>query len=75
MFVLRAFATGLLMLAAKVQAAGVPGDCTQLIVGIAPSWNAMRGELRLFETYRLADEPFTIEPTPEALKAMNARLH
>ena len=26
----------------------------------------------LIETYRLADEPFTIEPTPEALEAMNA---
>jgi hypothetical protein len=26
----------------------------------------------LIETYRLADEPFTIEPTSEALKAMNA---
>jgi hypothetical protein len=25
----------------------------------------------LIETYRLADEPFTIEPTPEALEAMN----
>ncbi|PYJ69378.1 MAG: hypothetical protein DME76_09180, partial [Verrucomicrobia bacterium] len=28
---------------------GVPGDCTQLILGIAPTWNSMRGELRLFE--------------------------
>jgi hypothetical protein len=26
----------------------------------------------LIETYRLADEPFTIEPTFEALEAMNA---
>jgi hypothetical protein len=26
----------------------------------------------LIETYRLADEPFTIEPTPEVLEAMNA---
>jgi hypothetical protein len=26
----------------------------------------------LIETYRLADVPFTIEPTPEALEAMNA---
>jgi hypothetical protein len=26
----------------------------------------------LIETYRLADEPYTIEPTPEALEAMNA---
>jgi len=28
---------------------GVPNDCTQLIVGIAPTGNSMRGELRLFE--------------------------
>jgi hypothetical protein len=26
----------------------------------------------LIEVYRLAEEPFTIEPTPEALEAMNA---
>lgn len=30
-------------------AAGVPGDCTQLIVGVAPDWNSMRGKVRLFE--------------------------
>src|SRR5947207_4436496 len=30
-------------------AAGVPDDCTQLIVGIAPDWNSMRGQLQLFE--------------------------
>src|SRR5947207_11452995 len=28
---------------------GVPDDCTQLILGIAPTWNSMRGELHLFE--------------------------
>src|SRR3954452_13783714 len=50
MVVLRAFATGLLMLLfANVQAVGVPDDCTQLIVAIAPTWNSMRGELGLFE--------------------------
>ena len=31
---------------------GVPDDCTQLILGIAPTWNSMRGELRLFERAR-----------------------
>src|SRR6202163_1481625 len=31
------------------EAAGVPDDCTQLIVGIAPDWNSMRGTLQLFE--------------------------
>src|SRR2546423_5310222 len=30
-------------------AAGVPDDCTQLIVGLAPDWNSMRGEMQLFE--------------------------
>src|SRR2546423_14397963 len=30
-------------------AAGVPDNCTQLIVGIAPDWNSMRGEMQLFE--------------------------
>ena len=30
-------------------AAGVPDDCTQLIVGIAPDWNSMNGKLQLFE--------------------------
>jgi hypothetical protein len=28
---------------------GVPDDCTQLILGMAPTWNSVRGELRLFE--------------------------
>src|SRR5438874_9283951 len=41
---------GILMaLAAAGYADGVPEDCTQLIVGIAPSWNSMRGHLQLFE--------------------------
>src|SRR5947207_14941181 len=39
----------LLFLCADTYADGVPGDCAQLIVGIAPTWNSMRGELRLFE--------------------------
>jgi L,D-peptidoglycan transpeptidase YkuD (ErfK/YbiS/YcfS/YnhG family) len=30
-------------------AAGVPDDCAQLIVGVAPDWNSMRGEMQLFE--------------------------
>jgi L,D-peptidoglycan transpeptidase YkuD (ErfK/YbiS/YcfS/YnhG family) len=36
-------------LAAAGRAAGVPDDCTQLIVGIAPGWDSMRGHLRRFE--------------------------
>ena len=38
-----------LVLASSAHAAGVPDDCTQLIVSTAPDWNSMRGELRLFE--------------------------
>src|SRR3954464_7803386 len=30
-------------------AAGVPEECTQLIVGLAPDWNSMHGEMQLFE--------------------------
>jgi L,D-peptidoglycan transpeptidase YkuD (ErfK/YbiS/YcfS/YnhG family) len=39
----------LLMCAASGYAAGVPDDCTQLIVGISPGWDSMRGHLQLFE--------------------------
>lgn len=38
-----------LALLASGYAAGVPDDCTQLIVGISPNWNSMRGHLQLFE--------------------------
>jgi len=40
---------GVILLAGGSYAAGVPDDCTQLIVGIAPDWNSMRGHLQLFE--------------------------
>src|SRR5881392_2810176 len=47
---LRCLSTFLLIwLASNAHADGVPDDCTQLILGIAPTWNSMRGELRLFE--------------------------
>jgi L,D-peptidoglycan transpeptidase YkuD (ErfK/YbiS/YcfS/YnhG family) len=39
----------LLWLTSNTRAGGVPDDCTQLILGIAPTWDSMRGELRLFE--------------------------
>jgi L,D-peptidoglycan transpeptidase YkuD (ErfK/YbiS/YcfS/YnhG family) len=42
----------LIWLASNAYADGVPDDCTQLILGIAPTWNSMRGELRLFERSR-----------------------
>src|SRR5262249_42123275 len=42
----------LTLVTASAPAEGVPDDCTQLILGIAPTWNSMRGELRLFERPR-----------------------
>jgi hypothetical protein len=39
----------LLLLTPTGQAADVPDDCTQLIVGLAPGWDSMRGQVRLFE--------------------------
>src|SRR5437764_4079443 len=50
MSISRCLATCLLMVVCiHAYAEGVPNDCTQLIVGIAPTWNSMRGELRLLE--------------------------
>jgi L,D-peptidoglycan transpeptidase YkuD (ErfK/YbiS/YcfS/YnhG family) len=40
---------GLLFLPSSVRAAGVPNDCKQLIVAVAPDWNSMRGELQRLE--------------------------
>src|SRR3954468_15884737 len=45
-------------------AAGVPDDCTQLIVGIAPDWNSMRGHLQLFERTAGADRSAVSQPVP-----------
>ena len=44
--------SGLVAIAGNALAEGVPKDCTQLIVGIAPDWNSMRGRLQLFERPR-----------------------
>jgi L,D-peptidoglycan transpeptidase YkuD (ErfK/YbiS/YcfS/YnhG family) len=64
MCTLRIFVICLLALpGVNVFADGVPEDCTQLILGIAPTWNSMRGELRLFERslggdWKLVEGPF-----------------
>lgn len=42
----------LVLIGSSARAAGVPGDCTQLIVAIAPDWNSPRGTLQLFERQR-----------------------
>src|SRR5262249_29902713 len=39
----------LLSIASSAHAAGVPADCEQLVVGVAPDWNSMRGTLQRFE--------------------------
>jgi L,D-peptidoglycan transpeptidase YkuD (ErfK/YbiS/YcfS/YnhG family) len=39
----------LLIIGSSVHAAGVPPDCEQLIVGLSPDWNSMRGVLQRFE--------------------------
>ena len=40
------------LFASSVHAAGVPDDCTQLLLGVAPDWNAAQGEMRLYERER-----------------------
>jgi L,D-peptidoglycan transpeptidase YkuD (ErfK/YbiS/YcfS/YnhG family) len=47
-----ALAVALLLVVSNARADGVPDDCTQLIVGIAPTWNSMHGRLQLFERAR-----------------------
>ncbi|MDQ6654683.1 MAG: hypothetical protein M3Y80_02565 [Verrucomicrobiota bacterium] len=41
-----------LILTSSARAAGVPDDCTQLLVGTPLDWNSMRGQLRMFERAR-----------------------
>src|SRR5438552_16416450 len=40
---------GMIAIASSARADGVPADCSQLIVAIAPDWTSMRGKLQLFE--------------------------
>ena len=42
----------MLLIASNAHAAGIPPDCEQLIVGLAPDWNSMRGVLQRFERSR-----------------------
>ena len=51
--VLRALATLIAISSvSNARAAAVPQDCTQLLVAVAPDWNSMRGELRVYERER-----------------------
>ncbi|HTH19518.1 MAG TPA: hypothetical protein VL912_05520, partial [Candidatus Udaeobacter sp.] len=53
-----------MLLGKQTFAEGVPDDCTQIMVGIAPTWNSMRGELRLFERPRGGDWKIVAGPFP-----------
>jgi L,D-peptidoglycan transpeptidase YkuD (ErfK/YbiS/YcfS/YnhG family) len=44
-----AFICALFLIASSVRAAGLPDNCSQLIVALAPDWNSMRGHAQLFE--------------------------
>jgi L,D-peptidoglycan transpeptidase YkuD (ErfK/YbiS/YcfS/YnhG family) len=52
MLLLRRSVLALLLVTSSVHAAGVPDDCTQLLVGIAPDWNSIQGEMRMYERAR-----------------------
>jgi len=45
----------LLWVGSNACADGVPPECTQLIVGIAPTWDSRQGDLRFFERQRGGD--------------------
>src|SRR5215472_4724257 len=53
-----------MLIAASAYAEGIPDDCTQLLLGIAPTWNSMRGELRLIERPRGGDWKVVAGPFP-----------
>lgn len=53
-----------LLVASSACAAGVPDDCTQLIVGVAPDWNSMRGRVQLFERSPGGPWSATTQPVP-----------
>src|SRR6266516_4139912 len=54
----------LISLASHAHGHGIPSDCTQLILALAPTWNSMRGELRLFERAHGGDWVSVAGPFP-----------
>jgi hypothetical protein len=54
----------LMLFGVQTFAEGVPDDCTQLMLGTAPTWNSMRGELRLFERPSGGDWKVVAGPFP-----------
>src|ERR1700759_1505689 len=37
------------IVASSAYAAGMPDDCRQLLLAIAPDWNSQQGEMRIYE--------------------------
>jgi L,D-peptidoglycan transpeptidase YkuD (ErfK/YbiS/YcfS/YnhG family) len=63
--VLGCFSFSVLMLVGPMaHGEGVPQDCTQLIVAVAPAWDSTRGELRLFERSASGDWSAEAGPFP-----------
>src|SRR5947209_20495623 len=62
-----ALAGALIFLTSNVRADGVPADCTQLILAIAPDWNSTRGKLQLFERPRGGNWSAVAAPVPVLL--------
>jgi L,D-peptidoglycan transpeptidase YkuD (ErfK/YbiS/YcfS/YnhG family) len=54
----------LMLFGMQTFAEGVPEDCTQLVLGVAATWNSPRGELRLFERPRGGDWKAVAGPFP-----------
>jgi L,D-peptidoglycan transpeptidase YkuD (ErfK/YbiS/YcfS/YnhG family) len=53
-----------LLMTSNARADGVPKDCSQLIVAVAPDWNSTRGKMQLFErsngTWGAVSEPVPV---------------
>ena len=54
----------LLWCASNAHAAGVPNDCAQLILGLAPDWNSTRGTLQRLERQRAGEWRPVAAPVP-----------
>jgi len=69
MSILRGILLGalLMVIASNSRADGVPADCSQLIVAVAPDWNSMRGKMQLFERPRGGEWNATNAPVPVLL--------
>ena len=65
MSILRAICVAtVLIMTNNARADGVPNDCSQLIVAIAPDWNSMRGKMQLFERSNGGGWSATAAPVP-----------